>query len=45
MNDDEDLKRKDKNKKRNDDGDDDGEDEGGGIFDTILGYIGKIFGK
>ena len=45
MKDDEDLKRKDKNKKRNDDGDDDGEDEGGGIFDTILGYIGKIFGK
>lgn len=38
------LKRKDKNKKDNDD-DDDGEDEEGGIFDTIMGYIGKMFGK
>jgi hypothetical protein len=47
MDDEEDLKRNDKNKKRKDDGDDgdNGEDEEGGIFDTILGFIGKIFGK
>ncbi len=35
-------KRKDKNKEDNDD--DDGDEEGG-IFDTIMGYIGKMFGK
>lgn len=34
-------KRKDKNKE---DDDDDGDEEGG-IFDTIMGYIGKMFGK
>ena len=38
----EDLKRKDRNKKRDDDEDD---DEGGGIFDTILEFVGKILGK
>lgn len=43
MNDERELKRKNKDKKRNDDGDDG--DEGGGIFDTILEFVGKILGK
>lgn len=41
MNDEGDLKRKNKNKKRN--GDD--EDEKGGIFDTISEFVSKILGK
>jgi len=35
-----------KDKKRKDrDEDDDGDEEGGGIIDSILGVIGKIFGR
>lgn len=32
-----------KNRDRDDNGDD-GDDEGGGILDTILGFIGRLFG-
>lgn len=35
---------KDKKHRNRDEDDEDGE-EGGGIIDSILGFIGKIFGK